>query len=87
MANPRIVIGPHGYVDAADHWNAMTDPEAVAPKSVVWFYFDALTWVDVKFAKDVHGEDCLEVRTMSATFLSLSVQPASGNTLYIKPGP
>ncbi len=81
-----IVIGPDGYIDAADHRKAITDPDPVLPTSVVRFYFNPFTWVDVKFDKDVHGKACLEVRAMSAKFPSLSVQPASGNTLYITPG-
>ncbi len=81
-----IAVGPRGYIDGADHRKALGGAPSLPQASVVRFYFGPHTWMDVKFSAGANGEPCLEVRAMSASVPSLSVQPSSGNTIYLVPG-
>lgn len=80
-----IAYDGRGYIDAADHRRAVNGEGTLASEGVVRFYFGQNSWMDVKFDKSSIGEPCLQVRAMSA-IPSLSVQPSSGNTIYLVPG-
>ncbi len=82
-----ITVGTRGYIDGADRRKAFRPSKGDLPVgSVVRFYFGPHSWMDVKFAEDGNGEACLQVRAMSDSVPSLSVQPSSGNTIYLVPG-
>lgn len=81
-----IAVGARGYIDGADHREVVAGKGDLPVGSVVRFYFGPHSWMDIKFAKDVHEEPCLQVRAMSDSVPSLSVQPSSGNTILLVPG-
>ena len=81
-----IAVGDNGYIDPADHQRASTNGGDITEGSVVRFYFGAYTWMDIKFEKDAHGNPCLQVRAMCNAVPSLSIQPSSGNTIFLVPG-
>ncbi len=76
-----IAIGERGYIDASNY--GVGD---MPVGSMVRFYFDESTYVDVEFNKDYNGKGCLQVRAMSHKVPSLSIVPSSGNTILIVPG-
>lgn len=77
----HIVIGDRGFIDAADHRQVLADGNDIHHRSVVRFYFDDDTYVDIKF------DGCaLQVRVMSVSSPSLAVVPQSGNTILVVPG-
>ena len=81
-----IAVGARGYIDNADHGEALPGKGDLPVGSLVRFYFGPHSWMDVKFAENGNGEACLQVQAMSDSMPSLSVQPSSGNTIYLVPG-
>lgn len=82
-----IVIGFEGHVGSADHQLAITHGTGDVPRdSVVRFYFDEDTYVDVKFDPDYGRKGALQLRSMSNKVPSMAVLPSSGNTILVVPG-